>query len=98
MVLINVDAPTAEKDKIKKELFYATLEDVFNTSEAQVRLILGDFNAKIGREQCYRNTVGVYSLHATSNDNESKLINFAMGKELVIKSTIFPRKGIHKYT
>lgn len=33
MVLINVHTPTEDKDEIEKELVYATLEDVFNTSE-----------------------------------------------------------------
>jgi len=64
LVLINVHTSTEDKDEIEKELFYATLEDVFNTSVGQVRLILEDFNAKIGREPCYRNTVGNHSLHA----------------------------------
>jgi hypothetical protein len=49
LVLINVHAPTEDKDEMEKELFYATLEDVFNTLVGQVRLILGDFNAKIRR-------------------------------------------------
>jgi len=80
LVLINVHAPTEDKDEIEKELFYATLEDVFNTSVGQVRLILGDFNAKIVREPIYRNIIGIHSLHATSNDNGSKLIDFAVGK------------------
>jgi len=43
--------PTEDKYEIEKELFYATVEDVFNTSEGQIRLILGNFNAKIGKEQ-----------------------------------------------
>jgi len=64
---MNVQAPTKDKDEIEKELFYATLVDVFNTSMSQVRLILGGFNAKIGREQCYKNTVGIHSMHAISN-------------------------------
>jgi len=32
LVLTNVHAHTEDKDEIEKELFYATLEDVFNTS------------------------------------------------------------------
>jgi len=98
LVLINVHAPTEDKDEIEKELFYATLEDVFNTSVGQVRLILGNFNAKIGKEQFHRSTVGIYSLHATSNDNGSKLIDFVVGKGLVIKSTMFPKEGYIIYT
>lgn len=33
----------------------------------------------------------------TSNGNGSKLIDFTVGKGLVIKSSMFPRKDIHKY-
>lgn len=32
------------------------------------------------------------------NDNGSKLIDFAIGKGLVIKSTMFSKKDIYKYT
>jgi len=32
MVLINVHASTKDKDEKEKELFYSTLEDIFNTS------------------------------------------------------------------
>lgn len=67
-------APNGDKDEMEKLLSYATLEDVFNPSEGKDKLLLGEFNAKIGRKQCYRNTVGIYNLHATSNDNSSKLI------------------------
>jgi len=32
-----------------------------------------------------------------TNDNESKLIDFVVGKGLVIKSTVFPRKEIYAW-
>jgi hypothetical protein len=41
---------------------------------------------------------GVHRLHEHSNDNGSRLANFALGKGLIIKSTMFPRKYIYKYT
>lgn len=86
MILINIHVPTDNKDEKEKELFYSTLEDVFNTLVGQVRYILEDFNTK----------VGIHSLHATPNGNGSKLIYFAVGKGLVIKNTMYPRKDIHK--
>jgi hypothetical protein len=49
--------------------------------------MLGDFNAKVGREG-----IGNESLHEISNDNVVKLLN------LRIKSTMFPHHNIHKYT
>lgn len=61
-------------------------------------ILLGDFNAKIGREDMYRQTNEKYSLHKESNDNGLRLINLAIAKDLVINSTTFMRKDIHKQT
>lgn len=46
----NAHAPTVDEDEMEKELFYATLENTFNVSKVDIRLILGKFNTKIGRE------------------------------------------------
>jgi len=62
------------------------------------KIVLGDLNAKIGKERIYHNVAGVHSLHEHSNDNGSRLANFALGKSLIIKSTMFPCKDIYKYT
>ncbi|CAI6370121.1 unnamed protein product [Macrosiphum euphorbiae] len=97
-VLINAHAPTEEKDEDEKDLFYATLADIFASSTSTIRIVLGDFNAKLGREICYRNVIGNHSLHENTNNNGAKLIDFAVGNGLVIKSTMLPKKDIHKYT
>ena len=60
--------------------------------------MLGDCNAKVGHERQYRRVIGCHSLHEISNDNGNRLIDFASEKNLVIKSTHFPRKDIHKQT
>jgi hypothetical protein len=51
--------------------------------------IIGDFNAKIGREDIYRPTTGKYSGHTKSNDSGIRLINYAFSRNIVIGSTIF---------
>lgn len=53
---------------------------------------------KIGREEVYWNIAGKNSLHEFNNDNGNKLIDFAGERNLVIKSTMFPRKDIYKQT
>lgn len=55
-------------------------------------------NAQIGKENIFRPTIGSHSLHEISNDNGNKLIQFAISRNLVIKSTYFPHKKIHKGT
>lgn len=45
-------------------------------------MVIGDFNAKIDKEEFFRPTTGTESKHEkTNNDNGMKLIGFAAGKE-----------------
>ncbi|VVC40451.1 Hypothetical protein CINCED_3A013436 [Cinara cedri] len=55
-------------------------------------------NAKIGKEQFFKPTIGKYSLHEITNDNGMKLVDLATGKGFRIMSTMFPHKDIHKGT
>jgi hypothetical protein len=63
-----------------------------------MKILLGDFNAKIGREDIFKPTVGNESLHKISNDSGVRLVNFATSKNIRVKSTMFPRRNVHKYT
>jgi endonuclease/exonuclease/phosphatase family metal-dependent hydrolase len=63
-----------------------------------MKILLGDFNAKLGSEYIFKPTIGNESLHQDSNDNGGRLINFATSKNLVDKSTMFPHRNVHKYT
>jgi hypothetical protein len=63
-----------------------------------MKILLGDFNAKLGRDDIFKPTIGNESLHADSNDNGVTAVNFATSKNLVVKSTMFPHQNIHKYT
>jgi hypothetical protein len=42
----------------------------------------GDFNAKVGREDIFKQTIGNESLHKFSSDNGVRLVNFATSKNL----------------
>jgi hypothetical protein len=37
-------------------------------------MLLGDFNAKIGREEIFKPTIGNESLHEISNDNGVRVV------------------------
>jgi hypothetical protein len=63
-----------------------------------MKILLGDFKAKVGRENIFKPTIGNESLHHDSNDNGLRTVNFAVSKNLVIKSTMFPHQNIHNYT
>jgi len=43
-----------------------------------MKIILGDFNAKVGREDIFKPTIGNESLHHDSNDNIIRIVYFAI--------------------
>ena len=63
-----------------------------------MKILLGDFNAKMGKEEIFKPTIGNDSLHQDSNDNSVRIVNFATQKSLAVKSTMFPHRNIRKYT
>jgi hypothetical protein len=68
-----VHAPTEDKCDDTKDSFYEELEGVFNQfPKYHMKILLGDFNAKVGREDNFKPTIGNESLHETSNDNGVK--------------------------
>jgi hypothetical protein len=89
------------EDKINdvKDSFYEELECVFDKLPTYyMKISLGDFNAKVGREGIFKPTIGNESLHEISNDNEAQQVNFVRSKNLIVKSTMFLHRSIHKYT
>jgi hypothetical protein len=63
-----------------------------------MKILLGDFNAKVSRENIFKPTIGNESLHEISNENGVRVVNFATSKNLVARSTMFPHRKIHKCT
>ena len=60
--------------------------------------MVGDFNAKLGREDIFKPTIWNESLHQVGNDNGVRILIFATSRILVVKSTMFPHRNIRKYT
>jgi hypothetical protein len=83
----------------KRKVIYEELGEGFDHfPKYHMKIILGDFNAKLGRENIFKPTTGNENLHQDSNDNCVTIVNFATSKNLVVKSTLFPDRNIHKYT
>jgi hypothetical protein len=99
IIALNVHAPTEDKTDDVKDSFFKELERVFDKfPKYHMKILLGDFSAKVGAEDLFKPTVGNKSLHEISNDNGVRLVNFTTFKNLRVKSTMFPHHNIHKYT
>jgi len=70
IIVLNMLAPSEEKSDDSKDSVYEELEQVFDHfPEYHMKILLEDFNAKVGRENIFRLTIGNESLHQDSNDN-----------------------------
>jgi hypothetical protein len=98
-IVLNVHAPTEDKHDVIKDSFYEELEQVFDQFPwCHMKILLGDFNAKIEREDIFKPITGNESLHEASSDNGVRVVNFAILKNLIVSSTTFPHLNIHKHT
>ena len=90
IIVLNVHAPSEEKSDESNDSFYEELEEVFDHFPKYHMKILLDFNAKVGRENIFKLTIGNGSLLQHSNDNGVRIFTFATSKNIVVKSTMFP--------
>jgi hypothetical protein len=99
IIVLNVHAPTEDKTDDVKDSLYDELERVFDKfSKYHIKILLEGMNAKLGREDIFKPTIGNKSLHEFSNDNGVRLVNFATFKNLRVKSTMFSHCNIHRCT
>jgi endonuclease/exonuclease/phosphatase family metal-dependent hydrolase len=93
-------APTEEeKDEVNKDIFYDNLSNLYDSCPSQdAKIVIGDFNAQIGKEGIFGETTGCHTYHEKTNDNGFRLIELAAMKGLIVSSTKFPHPDIHKYT
>jgi hypothetical protein len=73
-----------------KDSFYEELgRDFDQFPRYDMKIILGDFNAKVSRKNISKPTIGKESLHEISNDKGVRVINIATSKNFVLESTKF---------
>jgi exonuclease III len=83
IIVLNVHAPTEDKTDDMKDSFYKELERVFEKfPKYRMKILLGDFNAKVDREDIFKPTIENESLNEINNDNGVRLVNFATSKNL----------------
>ena len=97
--IICVHAQTGEKDEIQKDTFYEDVERTYmKAPRYDIKVVMGDFDAKVGKEPGLMPNVGKCSLHEETNNNGWRIIDFAIAKNMAISSMLFQHKRIHKET
>ncbi len=63
-----------------------------------MKILLGELNKKVRRENIFKPTIGNESLHQDNNNNGVRIVNLATSRNVAVKSTMFPHRDIHKHT
>jgi hypothetical protein len=99
IIILNAHAPTEDKDDVIRNIIYEELEQVFDQfPRYHMKNLLGDFNAKVETEDIFKPIIVSESIHEASNDNGIRVVNFATSRNLILKSSTFPHRDIHKHT
>lgn len=89
--IINAHAPTNGANKTDAEdteKYWETLDRVTSKiHKHDTKIILGDFNAQVGKERKYRKTVGDFPAHKLTNKNGVRLVEYCQRHNLKLKST-----------
>jgi len=96
IIFVNVYTPTEDTEDEIIDEFYETLQSVCDEIPKHDAIItLGDFNAKLVKEQLYKDVIGRHSLHEVTNNNGLRLVQYATINNFKVLSPWYPRKGIH---
>jgi hypothetical protein len=61
------------------------------------KIMLGELNAKADRGNIFKPAIQNESLLEINNDNGVRIVSLATSKNLIVKSTTFPYRNIHKF-
>ena len=97
--MIQIYAPTADSTEEDIEDFYQQLEDTMaNTGKKDVKVIIGDWNAKIGKDnEGWETAMGEHG-YGVQNERGERLLEFALKHQLFISNTRFQQKDSRKWT
>lgn len=93
MTIIQAYAPTDDAED--KEAFYHQLQAILQKiKKRDIKIVIGDFNAKVGTENTGKEDVIGKEGTGTSNENGERLIEMCQANGFSIGGTWFPHKDL----
>ena len=94
ITIVQIYAPTSAHDEQETDQFYSKVQEQLDKAPKQdIKLVLGDFNAKVGKDSI--NSCSRYmgeSCNDSTNENGEKLLEFAAYNDMILANTL----GKHK--
>ena len=89
----------ATGEEIEKEAFYQKVEEVYDSCPSNdIKIFLEDLKAKVWSGEICQGLIERQNIHLNTNNYVQKVVDFAAAKNMVVSSTCFSHKEIHKKT
>jgi hypothetical protein len=82
ITILNVHEQTGDKSDMADSLSNQRESALDQFPKMRMKILFGDFNAKVETEGIFKSTIGNYSLHEISNDDGVRVLNLATSKTL----------------
>ena len=98
LTLISVYGPTMQRPELEKEQFYEQLGECITSAKGDAVIVLGDFNARVGKDwESWPSVIGRHGV-GHMNSNGLMLLEFCTRMKLSIMGTMFQLKNRLKNT
>ena len=96
--VVQVYAPASSHEDEEVEELYKEIARIMEKNKSHYKIIIGDFNAKVGQQQQGNGgTVGLFGF-GERNERGTRLVQFATSKNLRIENTFFKKNKNKKCT
>ena len=95
--IVQVYAPTCSHPDEEVESFYEDVQVATDRAKAHFTVIMGDFNAKVGKKVERETAIGNHGI-GTRNERGQMLVEFAEARSLHIMNTFYKKRTNRKWT
>ena len=95
--VIQIYAPTSQSSDDEIESFYDDITQVMDQEKTKYTLLMGDFNAKVGKNMAGESCVGKFGV-GERNDRGELLVNFAEKYNMRVMNSFFQKRAGRKWT
>lgn len=96
--IVQVYAPTANANTHEIEAFYTQLDNAMNYTSGDIRVVMGDFNSRLGQQCPGEETIMGSNCYGIRNLAGERLIQWIWQRKLSVCNTLFNKKSNRKWT
>lgn len=96
--ILQIYSPTSKANIHEIEIFYSKLDDAMNYCKGDIKVVMGDFNARVGQRCSGEEMIMGPFCYGQRNERGDRLIQWIWQRRLSVCNTLFKKKESRKWT